>query len=72
MKEKNRDESLETLYDIVVQELTRRIKMGEATASDLSVARQLLKDANIDSNIGNKDSPLIDLLDNLPFRAEEG
>ena len=66
----DKDKTLEELYNTLVYELLRRIKMGEATASDLSVARQLLKDSNVDSAVSNEDSPLYDLIDNLPFDEE--
>lgn len=36
----------DTLYQLMQQELIRKIKSGEATAADLNVARQLLKDVN--------------------------
>lgn len=41
------EESLETLADVLVDSLMTKIKSGEATASDLSVARGLLMDAGI-------------------------
>jgi len=34
------------LHDAMLKELLRKIQAGEATAADLNVARQYLKDAN--------------------------
>lgn len=52
------------LHGVLVQELLDRIASGEATPSDLNVARQLLKDNNIVSAPNNK--PVIKLADRLP------
>jgi hypothetical protein len=59
-------EALEDLHGQLAKDLTRRIKTGEATAADLSVARQFLKDNNIDS-IAKPGNPLGALADSLPF-----
>lgn len=40
--------NLETLHNMVVEDLLNRIRSGTATSSDLNVARQLLKDNGID------------------------
>jgi len=42
---------LEELHNETAQVLLDRIKSGEATAADLSVARQFLKDNGIDSPV---------------------
>lgn len=42
-----RRDNLETLFDVVVGDLTQRIKNGEAKAADLSVAAKLCQDNNI-------------------------
>ena len=60
---------LEALHSSLATELSQRIKSGEATAADLSVARQLLKDNGIDAFATN-DSPLQQLVDSLPFDTE--
>tara|TARA_B100000700_G_scaffold330492_1_gene456982 strand:- start:4201 stop:4434 length:234 start_codon:yes stop_codon:yes gene_type:complete len=60
---------LEALHSSLATELSQRIKSGEATAADLSVARQFLKDNGIDAFATN-DSPLQQLVDSLPFDTE--
>ena len=62
---------LEALHGALAKDLTRRIKDGEATAADLSVARQFLKDNNIDS-IAKPDNPLGALAGSLPFPDADG
>ncbi len=54
----------EELHTLTVQELLTRIKTGEATSADLSVARSLLKDNQILISI-EPDSPLADMEDIL-------
>ena len=56
------------LHGALAQELLDRVKSGEATASDLSVVRQFLKDNGVDS-IPKKGSALDQLSNaaNLPF-----
>lgn len=48
------DKSLAALFDELHKHLTadllKRIKSGEATAAELNVARQMLKDNHIDSS----------------------
>tara|TARA_R110000787_G_scaffold283281_4_gene395885 strand:+ start:1003 stop:1227 length:225 start_codon:yes stop_codon:yes gene_type:complete len=57
---------LEELHTEIAVTLLARIQAGEATAADLSVARQYLKDNGIDS-IAFKDSPVSNLAAVLPF-----
>lgn len=58
----------EQLHALLAKELVRRIKDGEATATDLNVARQFLKDNGIDSTVGETtNNPLANLIENLPF-----
>jgi hypothetical protein len=59
-------EIMDTLHAALAQELLDRVKSGEATASDLSVVRQFLKDNGIDS-IPKKGSPMERLSQSLPF-----
>lgn len=63
-------ESLEELHAALARSLTSRINSGEATAADLNVIRQFLKDNGIDS-IPKKGSPLGDLVNTLPFASPE-
>jgi hypothetical protein len=60
------------LHAALAQELLDRVHGGEATASDLSVVRQFLKDNGIDS-VPKKGSPLDQLnrATNLPFTEAE-
>lgn len=59
---------LDTLHSALADELLARVRSGEATASDLSVVRQFLKDNGIDS-VPPPGSPLDKLSKaaNLPF-----
>jgi hypothetical protein len=52
-----------------VQLLLKRVKTGDATASELNVARQMLKDNEIAIDI-EKDEGLADLHESLPIFAE--
>lgn len=57
---------LHTLQDVLIDEMLRRIKTGEATAADLGAARQLLKDNGIQAVATDK-SPMLELVNSLPF-----
>lgn len=61
---------LEKLHAAVAEELASRIKAGEATAADLAVAVKFLKDNGI-SAIVAPDSPITNLIKNLPFDVED-
>lgn len=50
----------------MIDEMIRRIKTGEATAADLSAARQMLKDNGIQA-VATDDSPMLELVNSLPF-----
>jgi hypothetical protein len=69
-KGKASEESLSKLHSALASALATRIADGTATAADLSVARQFLKDNGIDA-IPVKGSPLSSLADQLPFSPEE-
>jgi hypothetical protein len=60
------DKLLRELFDSLIQDLSNRIKNGTATAADLGVARQLLKDNGIDCS-PSKGSPVSKLYEILPF-----
>lgn len=64
------DKALRDLHELVVQDLISRIRSGAATAADLGVARQLLKDNGIDCN-PRKDAPIMKLYEALPFSPEQ-
>ena len=62
---------LALLHDDLAKALSKKIKSGEATAADMSVARQFLKDNGIDA-IPTKGNPLSELQDALPeFSADD-
>lgn len=56
---------LKELHGATVEALLKRVQSGEATASDLNVARQMLKDHGINS-MPAKSSPLANLAHALP------
>jgi len=58
-------EKLERLHNVLTQELLTRITSGDASAGDLNVARQFLRDNHIEA-LPVADSPLKNLLDTLP------
>jgi hypothetical protein len=60
------EQALRDLHTSLVRTLTERIQAGTATAADLGVARQLLKDNGIDSAI-KQNAPILKLHDALPF-----
>ena len=57
---------LKDLFNLMAEELVRKIAMGEASSADLSVARQFLKDNGIDSSMEASDL-LLNLAKTLPF-----
>lgn len=59
------DEILEQLHEGLARDLLKRVKSGEATASDLNVVRQFLKDNGID-NVPKKGSPFGELVNSIP------
>lgn len=66
MSKKEVQEALDSLHTALATELLKRVKAGTATASDLSVARQFLKDNNIDS-VPAEGTPIRDLALQVPF-----
>lgn len=66
----NMHETLEALHTGLAKDLLAKIESGEATAADLSVARQFLKDNGIDS-LAFAESPLTNLATVLPFEHAE-
>ena len=62
---------LDDLHDSVATDLLSRIKSGEASASELSVAVKFLKDNNATLDVITAESPMANLLDSLPFDTEE-
>lgn len=64
------EEALEDLHSALARQLAERIKDGTATAADLSVARQFLKDNGIDAQ-PREGSPTDDLRNALPFPSAD-
>lgn len=63
-------ELMETLHKVLAEQLLARVTDPEAKASDLNVARQFLKDNNIDG-LASEGSPLGNLVANLPNFNDE-
>lgn len=70
MSDKAQKEALEALHGALAKALAHKIASGEATAADLAVARQFLKDNGIDS-VATPNNPLGQLKDQLPFAPEQ-
>jgi hypothetical protein len=64
------EETMSELHEILAKELVRKIKSGEATASELSVAVKFLKDNGIEAEL-IQDSPIANLLSSLPTFEDE-
>jgi len=68
-------DKLDNLYADIQLELAKallaRIKDGGASAADLNVARQLLKDNNIQAATP-KANPALDMLASMPFPVRPG
>lgn len=58
-------EIMEMLHKVLAEQLLARVSDPEAKASDLNVARQFLKDNNIDG-LATEGSPLGNLVASLP------
>jgi len=58
---------LEELHVGVTKELLARVKSGEATPAELSVAVKFLKDNGASNDIVTAESPMASLLTALPF-----
>ena len=63
-------DKLKELHEVLATELLKRVKDPDAKSADLNVARQFLKDNNIDA-VPTEDSPLKKLLDELPFDEQK-
>ena len=61
---------LKQLHEVLATELLKRVSDPDAKSADLNVARQFLKDNNIDA-VPTEDSPLQKLIEALPFDEKE-
>jgi hypothetical protein len=60
-------DKLEELHESVTKELLTRVKSGEATSAELSVAVKFLKDNGASTDVITAESPMASLLNELPF-----
>lgn len=70
MSENNTEKKLGKLHEQLTEKLLERIRDPEVKASDLNVARQFLKDNNIDC-IPSENNSLGELSEELPFKISE-
>ena len=64
------DKVLDDLHSELAATLLDKVRSGTAKASDLNVARQFLRDNGI-AGVPVENSPLKNLMDELPFTEEE-
>jgi len=65
-----KDKKLEQLHTELTNKLLEKVRDVDCKASDLNVARQFLKDNGIEA-MPVDNSPLKNLVDELPFSDEE-
>jgi hypothetical protein len=61
---------LNDLHNLLAEDLLSKIRSGKATAADLGVARQFLKDNGIDIS-SKAESPIFKLHESMPFDPAE-
>jgi hypothetical protein len=64
-------ELIDKLHKEVTEQLLLRVRSGEATASELSVAVKFLKDNGASLDVITSDNPMASLLKELPFDVGE-
>ena len=69
-KKRATTDDLSALHAKLAAQLAKKIAAGDATAADMAVARQFLKDNNITA-IPTAANPLGDLAGQLPFADED-
>jgi hypothetical protein len=62
---------IDDLHAEVTQQLLLRVRSGEATASELSVAVKFLKDNGASLDVITSENPMASLLNELPFDVGE-
>tara|TARA_B100002019_G_scaffold139326_1_gene119983 strand:+ start:721 stop:936 length:216 start_codon:yes stop_codon:yes gene_type:complete len=67
----NQKQQMDDLHAAVTADLLARVRSGEATASELSVAVKFLKDNGASLDVITAESPMANLLENLPFDVAE-
>lgn len=63
----NQKQQMDDLHAAVTADLLARVRSGEATASELSVAVKFLKDNGASLDVITAESPMASLLEGLPF-----
>ena len=63
------DKKLKELHAILAEKLLEKVKDPECKSADLNVARQFLRDNNIDC-VPVDGSPLQNLIDEMPFNEK--
>ena len=61
---------LTELHNLLAEKLLDKVKDPDCKSADLNVARQFLKDNNIDA-VPVDNSPLQQLLEELPFKEQK-
>lgn len=64
------EKTLSNLHEELAKKLLEKVRSGEVTAAELNVARQFLKDNNIDG-VPKEGTPLGNLVDALPFTSDD-
>jgi|TARA_X000001382_G_scaffold92360_1_gene66887 hypothetical protein len=70
MSENNTEKKLGKLHEQLTEKLLERIRDPEVKASDLNVARQFLKDNNIDC-VPQDNNNMSKLAEELPFKISD-
>jgi len=70
MSENNTEKKLGKLHEQLTEKLLERIRDPEVKASDLNVARQFLKDNNIDC-VPQDNNDMSKLAEELPFKISD-
>ena len=66
MVDKSSEKDLGELHGILAKTLKEKIMSGDASPADLNVARQFLRDNNIECN-GSNNLDIKSLIEDLPF-----
>lgn len=67
---KSNTDAMEALFDALADDLKSKLMNGEATAAELNVARQFLKDNNVAIKPGSSNDKLNGIVDSLPFNED--
>lgn len=60
------EDTLADLHSLVAQTIADKLRSGEATSADLSVAIKFLKDNNISCSVPERNDDIKSILDELP------